>query len=66
MYDLDGDGYIANEELLAILHMMVGANISQEQVRKINEKRKSYKGKNFIFKIVFKIFFLMRENIFKF
>jgi hypothetical protein len=32
MYDLDGDNKIAREELLAVLHMMVGANISEEQV----------------------------------
>ena len=32
MYDLDGDGCISREELLAVLHMMVGANISEEQV----------------------------------
>lgn len=27
MYDLDNDGKISRDELLAILHMMVGANI---------------------------------------
>lgn len=32
MYDLDGDNKISREELLAVLHMMVGANISDEQV----------------------------------
>lgn len=32
MYDLDGDDRISRDELLAVLHMMVGANISEEQV----------------------------------
>ena len=32
MYDLDGDGLISRDELLAVLHMMVGANISEDQV----------------------------------
>ena len=32
MYDLDGDNMISREELLSVLHMMVGANISEEQV----------------------------------
>ena len=32
MYDLDGDSKISREELLAVLHMMVGTNISEEQV----------------------------------
>ena len=32
MYDLDGDSMISREELLSVLHMMVGANISEEQV----------------------------------
>ena len=27
MYDLDGDELISREELLCVLHMMVGANI---------------------------------------
>ena len=31
MYDLDGDNMISREELLSVLHMMVGANISEEQ-----------------------------------
>jgi calcineurin B family protein 1 len=30
MYDLDGDDKISRDELLAVLHMMVGANISEE------------------------------------
>lgn len=32
MYDLDGDDKISRDELLAVLHMMVGANISDDQV----------------------------------
>lgn len=32
MYDLDDDDKISRDELLAVLHMMVGANISEEQV----------------------------------
>ena len=32
MYDLDGDNKISRDELINILHMMVGANISEEQV----------------------------------
>ena len=32
MYDLDGDDAISRDELLQVLHMMVGANISEEQV----------------------------------
>ena len=35
MYDLDGDDRISRNELLAVLHMMVGANISEEQVNTI-------------------------------
>ncbi len=32
MYDIDGDDKISREELLEVLHMMVGVNISDEQV----------------------------------
>ena len=32
MYDLDDDDKISREELLAVLHMMVGSNISENQV----------------------------------
>lgn len=38
MYDLDNDGLISKDELLAILHMMVGANISEEQLTSIAER----------------------------
>lgn len=38
MYDLDDDDTISKEELLNILHMMVGANISQDQLISIAER----------------------------
>lgn len=38
MYDLDGDDRISMEELLAVLTMMVGANISEEQLKSIAER----------------------------
>ncbi|XP_044729978.1 calcineurin B homologous protein 1 [Chrysoperla carnea] len=38
MYDLDNDELISRDELLAILHMMVGANISEEQLGSIAER----------------------------
>lgn len=38
MYDLDGDDKISKEELLAVLTMMVGANISHDQLDSIAER----------------------------
>jgi len=38
MYDVDNDGLISKDELLVILHMMVGANISEEQLSVIADK----------------------------
>ncbi|KAK7103757.1 calcineurin B homologous protein 1-like [Littorina saxatilis] len=38
MYDLDGDDLISRDELLAVLHMMVGANISEEQLGSIADR----------------------------
>lgn len=38
MYDLDGDEKISREELLAVLTMMVGANISEDQLLSIAER----------------------------
>lgn len=38
MYDLDNDGKISRDELLAILQMMVGSNISEEQLTSIAER----------------------------
>ncbi|KAF0310157.1 Calcineurin B ous protein 1 [Amphibalanus amphitrite] len=38
MYDLDGDELISRDELLCVLHMMVGANISDEQLASIADR----------------------------
>ena len=38
MYDLDGDDKISKQELLAVLTMMVGQNISTEQLVSIAER----------------------------
>lgn len=38
MYDLDDDNKISRDELLAVLHMMVGANISDEQLASIADR----------------------------
>ncbi|CAL1529418.1 unnamed protein product [Lymnaea stagnalis] len=38
MYDLDGDDLISRDELLNVLHMMVGANISDEQLGSIADR----------------------------
>jgi len=38
MYDLDNDDKISRTELLNVLHMMVGANISEEQLGSIADR----------------------------
>jgi len=38
MYDLDGNNFISRDELLAVLHMMVGANISEDQLGNIADR----------------------------
>jgi len=38
MYDIDGDKKVSRDELLAVLHMMVGANISEEQLCSIADR----------------------------
>jgi calcineurin B family protein 1 len=38
MYDLDGDDMISRDELLNVLHMMVGDNISDEQLASIADR----------------------------
>jgi len=38
MYDIDGDDKISREELLEVLHMMVGVNISDEQLGSIADR----------------------------
>jgi len=41
MYDLNGDKFITKDELLSILNMMVGANITPDQV--INKSIDNYR-----------------------
>ncbi|KAF2368330.1 EF-hand domain [Trinorchestia longiramus] len=38
MYDLDDDGSITRDEVLAVLHMMVGENITEDQLISIAER----------------------------
>lgn len=38
MYDLDGDEKISRDELLSVLHMMVGSNISTDQLANIADR----------------------------
>lgn len=38
MYDIGNDNEITREELLAVLHMMVGTNISEEQLASIVDR----------------------------
>lgn len=38
LYDLDNDDLISKEELLAILQMMIGSNISEDQLNSIAER----------------------------
>ena len=38
MYDLNGNDYISKEELMAVLTMMVGANIKTDQLLSIAER----------------------------
>ncbi|XP_052767454.1 calcineurin B homologous protein 1-like [Mya arenaria] len=38
MYDLDSDEKISRDELLAVLHMMVGDNISEDQLNSIADR----------------------------
>jgi len=50
VYDIDGDGFIRPDELFQILKMMVGNNLTDEQIRKaaqetFSEADRSKKGK---------------------
>lgn len=38
IYDLDGDGFISNEELYTVLKMMVGSNLKDNQLQQIVDK----------------------------
>ena len=55
MYDLDNDDMISQEELIAVLHMMVGSTVPAEQVsqsyyeEKINNIRINYPQKEYFF-----------------
>jgi serine/threonine-protein phosphatase 2B regulatory subunit len=38
VYDMDQDGYISNGELFLVLKMMVGSNLSEQQLQQIVDK----------------------------
>lgn len=38
VYDIDGDGYISNQDLFAVLKMMVGSNLTDVQLQQIVDK----------------------------
>ena len=38
MYDIDNDGYISNGELYMVLKMMVGDNLTAEQLQQVVDK----------------------------
>jgi len=38
IYDMDSDGYICNSELFEVLKMMVGTNLTEEQLQQIVDK----------------------------
>ena len=47
MYDLDGDNQISREEVLAVLAMMVGSDVSKEDLQKLSEITVRECGNNF-------------------
>ncbi|CAH1792236.1 unnamed protein product [Owenia fusiformis] len=63
MYDLDEDDKISREELLAVLHMMVGANISEEQLGSIADRTLSEADKDGDSKISFQEFQEAMERV---
>ncbi|KAG5669900.1 hypothetical protein PVAND_000190 [Polypedilum vanderplanki] len=62
MYDLDDDETISKDELLNILHMMVGANISQDQLLSIAERTILEADQSGIGKITFEDFCRVLER----
>eukprot|EP01013_Petalomonas_cantuscygni_P008672 TRINITY_DN2140_c0_g1_i1.p1 TRINITY_DN2140_c0_g1~~TRINITY_DN2140_c0_g1_i1.p1 ORF type:complete len:177 (+),score=33.33 TRINITY_DN2140_c0_g1_i1:238-768(+) len=38
VYDLDGDGFISNADLFKTLHVMVGANLTDQQLQQVVDK----------------------------
>lgn len=63
MYDLDGDGSISRMELLAVLHMMVGANISEQQLGSIADRTIAEADKDLDGQISFREFTKVMERV---
>eukprot|EP01134_Creolimax_fragrantissima_P002807 CFRG2807T1 len=56
IYDMDGDGFISNGELYAVLKMMVGSNLQDTQLQQIVDKTIMYSDQNGDGKISFEEF----------
>ena len=46
VYDVDGDGFISNEELYKVLKMMVGENLKDKQLSEIVNRTMMYADKD--------------------
>ena len=46
VYDIDGDGFISNDELYKVLKMMVGKNLKDKQLAEIVNRTMQYADKD--------------------